>query len=247
MKKYIIALGITLVIIFAALLILPSFLDWDRFKPRIEREVSAALGREIVIDGPIQFQIVPAPRLSVGDVRIAGGEKFSGTPLFQLDRLDVAVAIEPLLSGEIEVENITLVGPHVTLEKNKTGDANWQFTKAGSATPVEAGAEDDTPAGDTPPIRITELRIVDGDVSYRDLSADQEFMLTDLDATLSLDSLVGPMKLDGTADIAGKKVLVGMSLGRLEDGAPTPIEASLGVGEDADVTFSGRFSTGDEV
>ncbi|HEY5598833.1 MAG TPA: AsmA family protein, partial [Kiloniellales bacterium] len=71
MKKIGIGLLVVLVLLVAAVLIAPSFVDWNAYKDRIAAEVHAATGRELAIDGNISLALLPAPALSVEIVRLA--------------------------------------------------------------------------------------------------------------------------------------------------------------------------------
>jgi len=59
-----------IVLILASLLIGPSFFDWNTYKPQIVAAVKDALGRELRIDGNLDFMILPSPALSVSRVSL---------------------------------------------------------------------------------------------------------------------------------------------------------------------------------
>ena len=72
MKKLLIGIAVLLVVVIAALLIGPSFVNWNNHKADIIAAVRDATGRELAINGDISLRIIPAPALSVHDVRLAG-------------------------------------------------------------------------------------------------------------------------------------------------------------------------------
>ena len=85
------------------------------------------IGRKLVIDGDLQFSVLPAPRLSVRDARLANIEGASTPDMVRLKSLEVRIRFLPLLQGRIEVESVTLVEPVIELEILADGRANWQF------------------------------------------------------------------------------------------------------------------------
>ncbi|MBM3583500.1 MAG: hypothetical protein FJX36_03465 [Alphaproteobacteria bacterium] len=44
-----------------------------------------------------------------------------------IERFELQVAFMPLLSGEVQVKRIVLVGADVVLEKGADGAVNWSF------------------------------------------------------------------------------------------------------------------------
>ena len=70
-KKVVFALIGLLAVLVAAVLIGPSFVDWNAYKGRIAGAVQDAIGRATEIDGDVSFAVLPAPALRVAGVRIA--------------------------------------------------------------------------------------------------------------------------------------------------------------------------------
>ena len=50
-----------IVLVVAAVLIGPSFVDWNAYKEEIASQVERATGRSLTIEGDIKLTIVPAP------------------------------------------------------------------------------------------------------------------------------------------------------------------------------------------
>ena len=59
------------VLLIAAALVAPFFIDVNSYKPMILAEVKKATGRDLVIDGPIGLSILPVPKVSLTGVRFA--------------------------------------------------------------------------------------------------------------------------------------------------------------------------------
>ena len=59
-KKAYIGGGIVGVLILA-LLVAPSFLDLNSYKPMLAAEVKKATGRDLVVDGPVSLSLLPVP------------------------------------------------------------------------------------------------------------------------------------------------------------------------------------------
>ena len=65
MRKFLTGLVTLIVVILAAVLILPSFVDWNEYKGDIAVQVKAATGRDIFIGGDLKLALLPTPTLSV--------------------------------------------------------------------------------------------------------------------------------------------------------------------------------------
>lgn len=74
MKKIILGVGIILVSLLGAILIVPSFIDWNDYKPEIASQAKKATGRALSIEGDIRIAILPTPALVAHNVRFANAE-----------------------------------------------------------------------------------------------------------------------------------------------------------------------------
>ena len=63
-KKLSIALLGLIVVLGVAVLVGPSFIDWNAQKGRITAEVERLTGRKLAIDGDLSLTILPAPAFS---------------------------------------------------------------------------------------------------------------------------------------------------------------------------------------
>ena len=71
MKKIVIALVVPVVLLVGAVLVGPSFIDWNSYKGQIVAAIRDNTGRDASIDGNVAFSILPKPALSITGLRIA--------------------------------------------------------------------------------------------------------------------------------------------------------------------------------
>ena len=235
-KKLLIGLAGLLILAVAAVLVAPSFIDWNVYKADIAARAKAATGRDLAIDGDISLALLPAPTLSAAKVRLANLEGGDAPDMATLEALRVRVALLPLLEGRIEVERIALVGPTIVLERLPDGRANWEF--AGAAAPGAPTADSGGGGGAAPDIRFESVTIEDGTLVYRDLAAGTEERVEGLDADIAAESLRGPFRATGKARLRGVAADFDLSTGRLEEGGPAPLTVALEVGQ-AKLSFAG--------
>ncbi|RPI75766.1 MAG: AsmA family protein [Desulfobacteraceae bacterium] len=100
------------------------FYDYNRLKPQISRIIFEATGRQLVIDGPLEFKIGLEPTLVVADIRFQNADWGTRPELAGAKRLELQMALLPLLKGEIEIRRCLLVDPDILIETNPAGAIN---------------------------------------------------------------------------------------------------------------------------
>ncbi|KWO05229.1 cell envelope biogenesis protein AsmA [Burkholderia cepacia] len=179
--------GIVAVLIAAAGVFLFAF-DWNRAKPWVNEQVSAALGRPFAINGDLKVgwrrpdgetgwrAWVPWPSFSATQLEI-GNPDWAKTPKFvTLDAAHFDLAILPLLAHEIVIPSIDVVNPAVDLERLADGRNTWtfQFKQSSQPSPWK--------------VRLDSFGFAKGTVTYRDA-------ITKADLTVAIDTLGQPIPL----------------------------------------------------
>ncbi|MEQ9608221.1 MAG: AsmA family protein [Kiloniellaceae bacterium] len=250
MKKLAVAFVLLVVLAVGALLVLPSFWDWNAEKGRMAALVKEHTGRDLEIAGNVSLRLLPTPAFAASDVTLTNLEGGSAPAMMTLEELRVSVALMPLLRGEVRVESVTLVKPQVLLEVLPDGRANWQFAtdqgRAGAATPP-------VPAGEAPGaaaprqgdqvIRVDSFLVEDGTVRYRDAPGGSEETISGLNAEFAADSLSGPFAASGAAVYHGVPLEFDVNTGQLVEAGATALSVSLKLPQaEADATFVGALS-----
>lgn len=216
MKKVLLGILGVVVVGLVAVLVAPSFIDWNQQKTRIAEQVFDATGERIAIEGDVSLALLPTPRLSAAGVRLAGPE--GGPDRLTLKSLDLQVALAPLLGGEIEVASLVMVEPVVLYQIDEQGQANWSLDQGDglSSGAADTSATTGEEADQELALRVQSLRVQGGTLIYRDLREGLEERVEAIDADLSADSLSGPFRLDGGVTYAGEAFDLAASLGRLD-------------------------------
>jgi len=77
-KWMLIIVGGLLVLTIAALLLIPSFVDVQKYRAEIENRVSQIAGVPVTIGGDLRLSIIPWLGVAVSDVHIGNPEGFQG-------------------------------------------------------------------------------------------------------------------------------------------------------------------------
>ena len=104
MRWLIVGLGVLAVLLLAAAWLLPSALDWNRYRGTIAALASDTLGRSVRIDGPVALTLLPQPMLTAAQVSVAAGDKDIA---IKVARLSVRVSLEALLGERLSLIHIS--------------------------------------------------------------------------------------------------------------------------------------------
>ena len=264
MRKILIGLAATIVLLLAAALVGPSFVDWNKFKPEIAERVKAATGRDLAIGGDISLSILPAPTLSAHNVTLANMPGAREPIMASLKSLGVRVELVPLLQGRIKVESLTLVEPVIALEALADGRHNWDLTPPGapSGAAPPAGTASKAVAQPAPPvapqpatesktepktrggeaIEIGSFSIENGTVTYRDDASGTTERIEKLNTEITAESLAGPISVDGDLVVRGIKLAIKAETGKFT-ASPIPLHLDVSLPDaDAKLSFGGSLS-----
>lgn len=235
MKKALIAIGALVVLVVAALVILPSLVPADKIRAEVVAQVKAATGRDLTIDGKVSVSAFPSLSVQVSSVALSNPPGFQGKDLVRLGALDVRLKLLPILSGKVEVDSFVLVDPVITLEVDRQGRANWVFDTAKPATAAKAEAkpaEAKTSGGGAPlsDISLGQVRIDNGKLTYIDAKAGTREEIDGINLAIELKNLDNPLKVKGSLKYHGKQIDLGADVAKpraLLDGGATPAELSV--------------------
>jgi AsmA protein len=149
MKLVLKIVGILIALLIVAVLVLPFVVNVNNYRPRIESELTNALGRNVTV-GNLSLSLWSGS-LAADNIAIADDPSFSSSPFIKAQTLNVGVEIVPLiLSKTLHITELTLSQPQVNLLRDRTG--KWNFSSIGTASPTKkTGATPPTSAGQAPP------------------------------------------------------------------------------------------------
>jgi len=130
----------------AALLGIAGLLAWwilgddDWLRDTLERQVSAATGRQFEIMDGFAVDWSATPVVHAAGIRLANPTWAARPDLAQIDSLDVTFSLFSLLSGRPRVDLVRIAGVTVWLERNSAGEATWALGSPGAAPPAKPAA-----------------------------------------------------------------------------------------------------------
>ncbi|MFS8039287.1 AsmA family protein [Xanthobacter sp. AM11] len=199
MQGILISLATAVILAIGGAFAAPFVVDWNAWRGTFETEMGRTLGLPVVIRGPIDAEILPAPRIRLRDVTLGDVVSTGGT----VRELKAELSLGALLRGEVEATGVTLDRPQIRLVLDSAGRL---------ALPTGTGRAAD--------LSIARFEVKDGAIDLLDRASDHTFSFTDLDLKGEARSLSGPFRLDGEVETAGARFALRSTLGKIgSDGA----------------------------
>jgi AsmA protein len=253
MKSVVKIVAIIVAVLVVIAVALPFVIDVNRFKPEIEQQLTATLGRQVNV-GNMSLSILGGS-VSAADLSIADDPAFSKQPFVQAKGLDVGVELMPLIfSKTLNVTNLTIDHPQVSLLKDAKG--RWNFSslgaKAGAADPPAATAPAAAPAKKTtikpnvpaanPELSVGKLEIKDGSVTMATIGGRAKpQVFPNLNITVQNFSFTSNFPFTLSAELpGGSDVKLDGTAGPIPaaDASLTPVQATIAVSK-LDLAASG--------
>jgi AsmA protein len=126
-------IGMVLLLIIAAVILIPMFVDPNDHKARIVAEVKKATGRDLAIGGDIGLSVFPRLALELNGLTLSNAEGFTGGDFAAVKHAQVGVNLVPLLFKQLlEVDTVRIEGLKLNLAKSKSGVTNWDDMLGGA-------------------------------------------------------------------------------------------------------------------
>jgi AsmA protein len=231
MRKILIAIGVIVVLLIVAVLVAPFFIPIDWAKQQIIAQVKEQTGRDLKLDGDISVSLIPTTAVEVSDVSLSNRPGSDVADMIKLKDLELEVALFPLLSGELEVDRFVLIEPDIYLEVDEQGRGNWELggTKAETTTEdTSTGTETGGSPTDIASIKLGDIRIENGRLTYADLATGETTVVSDLNVTVDLPDMQSPFVGSGSFSFQDQPVEF-----TIATGAP----AAMNAGEEVDASF----------
>ncbi|MCS3904158.1 AsmA protein [Methylohalomonas lacus] len=209
-------IGVLVVVIAAAAVIIPMYVDPNDYKDDIAALVKKQTGRDLQIPGDLSITVFPWLGVTTGKLVFSNAEGFGEAPMVQAEGIEVRVKLLPLLRKEIEMGTVIIDRLDANLARDAQGRTNWDdLIKAAEQAPAEPQSDEQSGlalAG----LAVGGLDISDSRVSWVDKQNDQRYLIEDLnletgalkpgepiDIDLDLAFEASDPELKGTLALAG--------------------------------------------
>jgi AsmA protein len=185
--------------------------------------------------GPTSVSVFPFGTVSLDDVTI--GEDGTGNKALTAERLTARLRFFPLLIGRIQVSDVTLVRPTLSIVLEPGRKSNWTSLAKTVSAALRPNSERTA--------SFSEIRIDHGTVVIRDDAREIAESITNIDGSLAWPSMFRSFAATGHFDWRGEQVDASLGIGDFVaalDGDPSSIKLRL-TGAPLKLAFEGQFSS----
>jgi AsmA protein len=228
MKRILRIAAIVVVLLVAAVVALPFLVDANRFRPKLEAELSQALGREVHF-GDLKVSLFSGGA-TASELTVADDARFSPAPFLKAKSLSIGVKWMPLIfSRQLNITGITVEQPEIALIEAESGE--WNAASLGATSTASRKAPAKAEAGEPMALLIDRVSIKDGRISIRSAGSKKPATVLDqVELKLTSFSATSAFPFDFTTRVnqTGKLKLAGKA-GPINAGeaTATPLEFEL--------------------
>ena len=249
MKRFLKILGLVIVVLVIIAIAIPFFIDANTFRPKLESELTGALGRQVKV-GNITLSLLSGS-VTADNISIADDPAFSKNPFVQAKSLKVGVEMMPLiLSRTLNVTHLTLEQPQISLVKSANGE-KWNFsslggsnpsapkqstpapTKTSAPQPAKSSPEKDAEGGSNPNLSVAKLNVEDGKLTVSTANSTEPVRVYDkLNVEVTNFSFTSSFPFEVTSNLpSGGSMKLSGNAGPINpsDAALTPLNAKIAV------------------
>lgn len=194
-----------LLFVAGTILAAPFFVSSTSVRDMVVAAVKERTGRTLTINGKTDLTLFPMIGIEVNDAILSNPASFSKLPFATLEKMQVRLALLPLLTGKVAISKFVLVKPVLHLAVNAQGQNNWTFSQAGSKpVPVQKDSKTKSdsalPSDSTLPVGEIELGVFDisgGAVSYADARTGTQEQFSDINLQIAMTNLSSPLTVKG--------------------------------------------------
>lgn len=196
-KKIALLISIPFIAVIVALLVLVLLVNPNDFKPLIKEQVEAQTGRQLTINGDIEWRFFPSMGFSIGEVALSNPDGFATSDLVKFNNAVLDLNVRPLFQHEINIGLVTLDGASFTLHTLKNGVSNLDNigpkkvkTDAVEAVTTETetvSAENTKPSAQLNDWKVTleGIALTNAEVLIQDDKAGTKMYFSDMNLSLS--------------------------------------------------------------
>ncbi len=235
MKRFfrygVVPVGIFSILLIVTVILIPILLNVQKFVPEIERQVNQATGRSFSLGPDFGVSFFPWLSVSFSDMKIGNPPGFESDEFIKVRTFEARLKILPLLRKKIEISRFVVGGLSVNLERNASGQVNWEFGKkegkeqsSEALTPWSLGLLSEK-------LSFVLLAVTDGQMKWIDRTRNVQHKVDDIMLLLNDFSPDNAISLDCKATFNGRPLTV--------EGKVGPFIEKMDLGSlPVDLTFS---------
>ncbi len=235
LKYLLIALAALLAVLGAAAAYIAATFDPNDYKPQLVELVQQKTQRTLAIPGEIRLTFFPRIGADLGQISLS--EPRSEQRFASAEQVQVSVALLPLFSRQVVVDQVRVDGLNVRLRHGKDGRSNYDDL-------VPRGRDDAAPsapeaAGPAPLLDIGGISVTNTRLSFQDEASGQKLSVSDLKLQTGPIAQGRSSRLEFAARVEGEQPQLALQL-RLDAGFTPDLQRRTVVLDNLQASVNGR-------
>lgn len=201
MRKFLLVLGVLVLLFAAGLTVFIITFDADRYRLLLVQQLQKTLGRPVAINHiSLGFHNGIAANVEGFSIPDSGGE-----PLVAVDSASAVIRLMPLFGRKVEIASVLLNHPRVVIVRSAQGQVN--LTGLGVASSPATASPAQPSAGSPVTFQVGAVRIIDGTLHWRDAlrQPSAEITVNALNVTVKHIAPAQPMDVTLSAAVGGSQ------------------------------------------
>lgn len=173
-------------------------IDRGALRQAVEMQLRAATGLQLAVDGAIDVTIFPRSTVVFSDVRLKSDGDGNGDAALSVKTLTANLRLLPLLLRRFEIADVELGRPSIHVVRDADGRSNWTPFIDSLTRTMKPGLDDQ--------VSFSEIRLQDGELSYRDQANGLHEHISDIDLSLAWPSISRTFAATGQFDWRGERI-----------------------------------------
>ena len=209
LNRLFVIVGFLVILAIGGAFVIPRFITWSDYRPRLEAMAAQAFGAPVEITGDISLTLLPQPQLVFTKVRV-GPE---ASPAMEVEKVEAEFSLFDFLSDRYKVTRLELEQPVVNIAIGADGRVDSGFTLA--------------PEAEQTNVSIANAEIVGGRIQLVDARSKQTYLAEAISGELRLDAIKGPFAFQGNGTLDGATFAMRVSTGKLDEAGATTLSLYL--------------------
>lgn len=197
MKKFLLIVFILLALTVGMFFVfIGRFLDNESYKKQIIETVQELTGRKVSVTGNVDVTLFPSPIIVLNGIEIKNEIELENPNTLTIKQINASVKWKSLFKTPLVIESLTFTEPVFNFERNEDGQPNWVFAFMHPKSVYLSDANIGKSVLEVPP-QFKNLLIQNGKLSYKDPTRDISYQVSDINGTITANSLSGPFLFSG--------------------------------------------------
>src|SRR5271157_41710 len=168
----------------AVALLLPPFVNVNRYRVRVAQSISRALGRDVTVSN-IKLKLLPRPGLVLSDFVVGEDPSYGAEPMLRAASVTAYLRLTSLWRGRLEIGTLDLDDPSLNLVRRP--DGHWNLEELVQRASSVASAPTNETRPEARP-RFPYVKASLGRINFKLDNVKKAFAFTDADFALWQDS-----------------------------------------------------------